>query len=89
MATTTCAPVRKAFRLALVAGALALLPCDLALAQKKEATTSKADKGVATKKGVAGSLGSKEIDAEKLPGKLEMGIAFGSVAGMIAAFKYL
>ncbi|NLV40141.1 MAG: hypothetical protein GXY15_02790 [Candidatus Hydrogenedentes bacterium] len=34
-------------------------------------------------------LGSKKIDAEKLPGKLEMGLAFGSVVAAIAAIKYL
>lgn len=54
---------------------------------KKAATT--ADKKSATKEGVSGSLGTKEIDAEKLPGKLEMGFAFGSVITMIAAIKYL
>ena len=54
---------------------------------KKAATTN--DKAIASKEGVSGSLGSKKIDAEKLPGKLEMGFAFGSVVAMIAAIKYL
>ena len=54
---------------------------------KKAATTN--DKAIASKEGVSGSLGSKEIDEEKLPGKLEMGFAFGSVVAMIAAIKYL
>ena len=34
-------------------------------------------------------LGSKKIDAEKLPGKMEMGLAFGSLVAAIAAIKYL
>lgn len=54
---------------------------------KKAATTT--DKDIASKEGVAGSLGTKEIDSEKLPGKLEMGFAFGSVVAAIAAIKYL
>lgn len=62
-----------------------------ATAQKsdKAKSASKGDKKIASKKGVEGSLGQKEIDADKLPGKLEVGIAFGSFAAMIAAFKYL
>lgn len=69
-----------------------LLICVAAAAISSEApakSTSKADKSIATKKGVEGSLGQKEIDEDKLPGKLEIGIALGSVAGMIAAIKYL
>ena len=50
---------------------------------------SKADKSMASKKGVKDSLGTKEIDSDKLPGKFEMGLAFGSVAAMIAVIKYL
>ena len=48
--------------------ALAIV-CDVADAAAK--STSGADKGLATKKGVSQSLGSKEIEEDKLPGKLE------------------
>lgn len=54
---------------------------------QKAATTS--DKKMATKKGVAGSLGNKEIEEQKLPGTLEIGFAVGSVVAAIAAFKFL
>lgn len=62
-----------------------------AAAPKKDAAAvaTKSDKSMATKKGAKDSLGSKDIDANKLPGKFEMGLAFGSVAAMIAAIKYL
>lgn len=58
-------------------------------APDKKATTGKMDKNLASKKGVAGSLGNKEIDGNQLPGKFEIGLALGSVAAMIAAIKYL
>lgn len=51
-------------------------------------TATKGDKSIAGKKGMD-SLGTKEIDANKLPGKFEMGLAFGSVVAAIAAIKYL
>lgn len=47
------------------------------------------DKGMATKKGVGQSLGNKEFDKEKLPGKLEIGLAVGSFIAMIAVVKWL
>jgi len=53
------------------------------------ASTSGADKGMATKKGVGQSLGSKEIEEDKLPGKLEMGLAVGSIIALIAVIKWL
>ncbi len=34
-------------------------------------------------------LQAREIDADKLPGKLEMGLALGSTIAMIAVYKYL
>jgi len=83
--------MRNALLPALIICAGAVVLSDDAMAQKKAAAKSatKGDKSIATKKGVEGSLGQKEIDADKLPGKLEIGIALGSVAAMIAAIKYL
>ncbi len=91
MTKTIKSAFRIAFLPALILGAGALVATEDAVAQKKDAgkTSSKGDKKIASKKGVEGSLGSKEIDADQLPGKLEIGIALGSVAGMIAAIKYL
>ena len=57
-------------------------------ASSKAAVATKGDKSIAGKKGMD-SLGTKEIDSNKLPGKFEMGLAAGSVVAMIAAFKYL
>ncbi len=48
-----------------------------------------ADKDLASKKGVAGSLGSKKFDKEKLPGKLKISFAFGSLFAAIAVIKWL
>ncbi|MBI2433802.1 MAG: hypothetical protein HYV26_13120 [Candidatus Hydrogenedentes bacterium] len=45
------------------------------------------DKALAAKDGT--KLGTKKFDADKLPGKLEMGLAAGSVIAMIAVFKWL
>jgi len=79
--------------LVLITMAATFVVSEDAMAQKadsaKAASTKKVDKSSASKQGVAESLGNKEIDANKLPGKLEIGIAFGSVAGAIAAIKYL
>jgi hypothetical protein len=47
------------------------------------------DKTIAAKKGVGESLGNKEFDQEKLPGTLEIGLALGSIAGVVAAIKWL
>ena len=49
------------------------------------AAAQSADQKLATQSG----LGSKKIDAEKLPGKMEIGLAFGSLVAAIAAIKYL
>lgn len=48
-----------------------------------------ADKEIATKKGVKDSLATKEFDQDKLPGTLEIGLALGSIAAVVAAIKYL
>ena len=50
-----------------------------------KAAAQSADQKLATQSG----LGTKKIDAEKLPGKMEMGLAFGSLVAAIAAIKYL
>jgi len=47
------------------------------------------DKEIATKKGVSESLGTKEFDDDKMPGKLEYAIAVGSTVALIAVIKYL
>lgn len=47
------------------------------------------DKTIATKEGVAESLGTKEFDDDKLPGMFEIGIAMGSCVALIAVIKYL
>ena len=47
------------------------------------------DKKIGSRKGVGESLGTKEVEEEKLPGPLEIGLALGSTVAMIACFKYL
>lgn len=47
------------------------------------------DKSIGSKKGVSESLGSKEFDQQKLPGTLEIGLALGSIAAVVAAIKWL
>lgn len=46
-----------------------------------------ADKDLASRDGT--QLGTKEFDQDKLPGKLEMGLAVGSFFVMIAVVKWL
>lgn len=46
-----------------------------------------ADRSLAAKE--SGSLGNKEWDKDKLPGKQEVGMALGSIALLFAAFKWL
>jgi hypothetical protein len=58
-------------------------------AAKDSAGKKGGDKKIGSKKGVEGSLGTKEIEEEKLPGTLEIGLALGSTVAMIACFKYL
>ena len=59
-----------------------------ALAQE-EKSTGGLDKKQGTKKGVTQSLAEADIDEEKIPGKLEVGIALGSCAAMIIVVKWL
>jgi len=61
----------------------------LAEAQAKPKGAVGSDKEIATRKGISGSLGSKEWDKNKLPGKMEIGLAVGSVVVMIAVLKWL
>jgi hypothetical protein len=74
------------FMLCAVCLTLGLL-ADTASAQ--ESVNKSADKTIATKKGVAQSLGSKEIEENKLPGKLEVGLGVGSCVVMVAVMKWL
>lgn len=54
-----------------------------------EKSKAGADKAIQSRKGVEQSLGTKEIEEDKLPGTLEIGLAIGSTVAMIACFKYL
>ena len=45
------------------------------------------DKDLATKKGLD-ALETKEFDKNKLPGKLEIGLAVGSIFAMVAVVKW-
>lgn len=44
-----------------------------------------ADQKLATQEG----LGDKEIDENQLPGKFEVGLAFGSIIAMIGVIKFV
>lgn len=48
---------------------------------------SGADKELASRE--SGTLGTKQFDKDKLPGKLEMGLAGGSILVLIAVIKWL
>ncbi|MGC8845216.1 MAG: hypothetical protein ACP5QY_05150 [Candidatus Hydrogenedens sp.] len=48
-----------------------------------------ADKELASKKGISGSLATKQFDKNKLPGKWKIGFAFGSLAAAVAVVKWL
>lgn len=48
-----------------------------------------ADKDLASRKGISGSLATKQFDKNKLPGKWKIGFAFGSLAAAIAVVKWL
>ncbi len=57
-------------------------------AQKKDDSIG-ADKELASKKGVSGSLATKQFDKNKLPGKWKIGFALGSLAAAVAVVKWL
>lgn len=52
---------------------------------EKASSATSADKKLATQEG----LGNKEIEEDKLPGKLEIGLAIGSIIAMIGVLKYV
>ena len=80
---------RKWLRVTLVVGVLAILSGCSGAGQPDAGTSLGGDKKIGQRKGVEQSLGSKEIDAEQLPGTLEIGLALGSTVAMIACLKYL
>lgn len=47
------------------------------------------DKEMATREGVAGSLGTKEFEGSKLPGPFKIGLGVGSIFVAVAAVKWL
>lgn len=60
-----------------------------AAAAEKPAVKTKGDASLAQKKGIAGSLGKKELDESKKPSPLQMGIGIGSVFVAFAVIKWL
>ena len=64
---------------------LILLALLVIMPQEAMAAGQSADQELAQQTG----LGSKKFDESKMPGKLQYGIAIGSVIAMFAAFKYL
>jgi hypothetical protein len=60
----------------------------LALSVFTGEAAAQGDKDLATKQGLD-SLATKQFDKNKLPGKLEMGLAVGSIFVMIAVVKWL
>lgn len=57
------------------------------LAAPASAANVGADKDLAATE--TGTLGTKEWDEDQLPGALEIGLGFGSIAVMIAVMKWL
>ena len=76
---------------AIALAALFCLALGLALAFSGDdvSANSSSDKEMATKQGVGESLGTKKFDKEKMPGKMEVGLAIGSIVAMIAVVKFL
>lgn len=56
---------------------------------KKDGKNVSKEKEIASREGVAGSLGKKEWDKNKLPSKLKLAFGFGSLFAGIAVFKWL
>lgn len=70
----------------LLAGFLLVLMCAFSIGLFAEkAAAQSGDQKIAMQDG----LGTKEFDQSKMPGKLEMGLAIGSVVAAFAAMKYL
>ncbi len=62
-----------------------------AFAQKKPSAGKdnvSAEKDIASKQGVSESLGKKEWDKDKLPGKWKIGFGFGSLALAVFVMKW-
>lgn len=57
----------------------------LLLISSEPAWAQSADQKTAMREG----LGNKEIDESKLPGKLEIGLAIGSIIAMIGVLKFV
>ncbi len=68
-----------------MAGVLCLLLCLALILFPQNASAKNPDKNIAEQTG----LGSKEIDKDRLPGKLEIGLAVGSLVLMIGVVKWL
>jgi len=70
---------------------LLILSLTVALTTKDAlaAANISADKDLASKKGVGASLATKKFDKDKLPGKLKISFAFGSLFAAIAVIKWL
>jgi hypothetical protein len=66
--------------------AFVLLSQNASAAPRDEALGT-ADKNLAAKDGT--QLGQKKFDRDRLPGKLEMGLAIGSFIAMVAVVKWL
>ncbi len=69
-----------------LAGSLLVLMCAFSIGLfTGEAAAQSGDQKIAMQDG----LGTKEFDQSKMPGKLEMSLAIGSVVAAFAAMKYL
>lgn len=60
-----------------------------AQAQKGGKDVLGADKNLASKQGISGSLATKQFDKSRLPGKWKIGFAIGSVITAVAVVKWL
>ncbi len=74
---------QRTIQLAMLVLFVSLMLCTIEQAQAKDSVS--ADQDLAMQKG---GLGSKEIDASKLPGKLEYAIVIGSVIAAIGVVKF-
>ena len=64
---------------------LCLIVAVCVMGTTEEAYAQSADQKLATQEG----LGNKEIDENQLPGKFEVGLAFGSIIAMIGVIKFV
>lgn len=80
---------RKTLMIAALMFLIASLAIALITKDALAAANISADKDLASKKGVGASLGTKKFDKEKLPGRLKISFAFGSLFAAIAVIKWL